>query len=82
MSRRLGGKRTISKYDMKIQRTIEGFYQLDGEGIRYEIVSFSKQIENGRNMSVVSNMVSMNIVKIIEDFNSRTDVIEIGERNV
>ena len=33
-------------------------------------------------MSVVSNMVSMNIVKIIEDFNSRTDVIEIGERNV
>ena len=58
------------------------FYQLDGEGIRYEIVSFSKQIENGRNMSVVSNMVSMNIVKIIEDFNSRTDVIEIGERNV
>ena len=26
MSRRLGGKRTISKYDMKIQRTIEGFF--------------------------------------------------------
>ena len=33
-------------------------------------------------MSVVSNMVSMNIAKIIEDFNSGTDVIEIGERNV
>lgn len=58
------------------------FYQLDGEGIRYEIVSFAKQIEKGKKMSAVSDTVSKKISKIIEDFYSRVDLIEIGKKNV
>ena len=44
------------------------FYQLDGEGIRYEIVSFSKAIEQENNMSYISEDVSIAIAKVMEDF--------------
>ena len=44
------------------------FYQLDGEGIRYEIVSFAKAIEGVQNTSYVSEKVSVAISKIMEDF--------------
>lgn len=45
------------------------FYQLDGEGIRYEIVSFLKMIQLGRNFSYINDECSREIVKIIEEFN-------------
>ena len=44
------------------------FYQLDGEGIRYELVSFAKSIELGKNNSYVDLEVSRAICKIMEDF--------------
>lgn len=44
------------------------FYQLDGEGIRYEIVSFLKMIQMGRDLSYISKNDSESIVQIIEDF--------------
>ncbi|SEL01640.1 choline-phosphate cytidylyltransferase [Methanobrevibacter gottschalkii] len=44
------------------------FYQLDGEGIRYELVAFIKSIELGKNNSYVSFNVSKAICKIMEDF--------------
>ena len=53
------------------------FYQLDGEGIRYEIVDFVKAIEIGKNISNISKDVSASISGIIEDFNSRSDMIEV-----
>lgn len=43
------------------------FYQLDGEGIRYEVVAFNKSIENGRNNSYIDKKISIAISKIIED---------------
>ena len=43
------------------------FYQLEGEGIRYELVAFSKAIESGKNSSYVSEEVSVGISKTIED---------------
>ena len=43
------------------------FYQLEGEGIRYELVAFSKAIESGKNNSYVSEEVSVGISKTIED---------------
>lgn len=52
------------------------FYQLDGEGIRYEIVAFAKAIESGRNMSNVSENISEAIAQIIDDFNNRINLIE------
>ena len=44
------------------------FYQLDGEGFRYEIVSFIKAINHGRHGNYISNSVSRAIVREIEDF--------------
>ena len=53
------------------------FYQLDGEGIRYEIVNFSKAIESNRKMDYVSEEVSRAITGVICDFNNRSDLIEL-----
>ncbi len=44
------------------------FYQLDGEGIRYEIVSFCKAIESDKNTSYIDESVSIAIAKIMEEF--------------
>ena len=54
------------------------FYQLDGEGIRYELVSFLKAIQAGRkNYSYIDDKVSMSFVKVIQDFYSDHDLIAI-----
>lgn len=44
------------------------FYQLDGEGIRYEIVSFLKMIQAGKRYSYISEDCSEAMVETIEDF--------------
>lgn len=44
------------------------FYQLDGEGIRYEIVSFLKAINKGNVLNYISKPISLAIVSVIEDF--------------
>lgn len=44
------------------------FYQLDGEGIRYELVAFVKAIESEREMSYIDHKVSKAISRVIEDF--------------
>ena len=44
------------------------FYQLDGEGIRYAIVTFLKSIQTGRNLSYIGQEQSKEIVKQIELF--------------
>lgn len=49
------------------------FYQLDGEGIRYELVAFAKAIESGRNLSYVSEDISNSICQVIGDFYSKNN---------
>ena len=49
------------------------FYQLNGEGIRYEIVSFVKAIENGKSCDSVPEKISEAICRVI----SSRDRIEI-----
>lgn len=44
------------------------FYQLDGEGIRYELVSFIKAINGGKTYSYISPEVSKAMVGVIEDY--------------
>lgn len=44
------------------------FYQLDGEGIRYEIVAFMKAIASGKNVPYISDEISLAITKVISDF--------------
>lgn len=44
------------------------FYQLDGEGIRYEIVAFAKAVESGKHGFLIDNSISLAISEIIEKF--------------
>lgn len=53
------------------------FYQLDGEGIRYELVQFVKAIENGRESFYINTDTSRAIVSAVEDFYKNIDLIEI-----
>lgn len=53
------------------------FYQLDGEGIRYELVQFVKAIESGRPSFYIQPSTSLAIVKTVEDFYNSKDLIEI-----
>lgn len=53
------------------------FYQLDGEGIRYELVQFVKSIENGRLSFYIQPATSKAIVQTMEDFYNSKDLIEI-----
>lgn len=53
------------------------FYQLDGEGIRYELVSFLKAIQEGKNYSYIDDSVSKAFVEVIEDYYNKKDLIEI-----
>lgn len=53
------------------------FYQLDGEGIRYELVSFVKAIESGRNSHYILPEITKATIGIMEDFYNSKDLIEI-----
>lgn len=53
------------------------FYQLDGEGIRFELLSFLRAVKDRTDMSYVSPAVSRAIVSVIEDFNARRDFVAI-----
>lgn len=44
------------------------FYQLDGEGIRYEMVSFLKAINNKKFMSYIDQIISKAIVRIVHAY--------------
>ena len=47
------------------------FYQLDGEGIRYEIVDFARAVETGKKSYYLSNDISIAIATVIEKFGKR-----------
>ncbi len=53
------------------------FYQLDGEGIRYELVAFARAIQEGKKDNFIDESISLTISKIIEDFENKRDIIEI-----
>ena len=45
------------------------FYQLDGEGIRYELVAFAKAVESRHSVSgYISDDISLAICRLIEEF--------------
>lgn len=44
------------------------FYQLDGEGIRYELVAFAKAIVDGKNLYAISPAISKAISGLMEKF--------------
>ena len=46
------------------------FYQLDGEGIRYELVAFCKAVQQGRSDGYIEKNVSLKMAEIIGDYYS------------
>lgn len=53
------------------------FYQLDGEGIRYELVAFLKTIETKKYGGYIDRQVSDAICGIISDYYNQIDFMEI-----
>lgn len=50
------------------------FYQLDGEGIRYEIVAFVKSIQQNKNHAYVDAGVSLAIASVMERYHTGKNV--------
>ena len=50
------------------------FYQLDGEGIRYEFVAFARAIHKGNTINRISRETSETISSVIEDFYCHKDM--------
>ncbi len=53
------------------------FYQLDGEGIRYELVTFAKAAFSGENFYNIAPEISRVISRLMEKFVCGIDVVEI-----
>lgn len=51
------------------------FYQLDGEGIRYELVAFLKSIKQQNTYKYISEDISFNISRIMEEFSKNKSII-------
>ena len=60
------------------EKTSKFFYQLEGEGIRYEIVVFAKSVELLRSEGGIAQEVSEAMCQIIGDFNARKDMLEFS----
>lgn len=50
------------------------FYQLDGEGIRYELVAFARAIERGKLIPDISREVTCKIAEIMEHFENKDNM--------
>ena len=58
-------------FEVRFENSTENkryFYQLDGEGIRYEIVAFARAVESGRNSLYIEKSISCAIAGTIESF--------------
>lgn len=53
------------------------FYQLDGEGIRYELVSFARAIEHNTPINQIGNDVTIKISEIMEQYDRKENCILI-----
>lgn len=51
------------------------FYQLDGEGIRYELVAFARSIEKRSNNSNIDTNISVEIAHVFEDHLDCTHIV-------
>lgn len=61
----------------QIENNRRYFYQLDGEGIRYELVAFARAIEFGKDNANIAEGVTTKITEVIEDFYKGIDTIYI-----
>lgn len=45
------------------------FYQLDGEGIRYQLVAFARSVQDKKNISYIDENISLEFCNMINNFN-------------
>ena len=53
------------------------FYALEGEGIRYEQVSFLKSVQTGKAQNYITPDVTRQMAAVLADFYRGTDVIAL-----
>lgn len=53
------------------------FYQLDGEGIRYELVSFAKSVQAKKKSDNIDETISLAITEMMMNFKNKKKMIEI-----
>lgn len=53
------------------------FYQLDGEGIRYELVAFARAIERGRTNANIDETVTYKISDVMDDYVNKRNMVVI-----
>lgn len=53
------------------------FYQLDGEGIRHELLAFAQAVRSKKQALYISKEISLSIAKIMADYNEGVDVKKI-----
>ena len=53
------------------------FYQLDGEGIRYELVSFARSVQEKNKSDKIEENVSLEISNMMMNFKNKNNFIEI-----
>ncbi|MBP3255307.1 MAG: adenylyltransferase/cytidyltransferase family protein [Clostridia bacterium] len=53
------------------------FYQLDGEGIRYELLAFTRSIQEEKKIEYIDEKTSISISKIAREIKENKNVIEI-----
>lgn len=53
------------------------FYQLDGEGIRYELVSFARAVQEKNKSDYIEEKVSLEISNMMNNFKNKNKLIEI-----
>ena len=61
-------------FEVRYENTTQNkryFYQLEGEGIRYEIVSFVKSVQTGKYFSYIDDKISSAIVGVMSDFDKK-----------
>ena len=56
------------------------FYQLDGEGIRYEMVAFISSINKSKISLNIDREISEAFTRVMEDFEEGNNVIEIRRK--
>ena len=53
------------------------FYQLEGEGIRYELVAFRNNILSNKKYNYIDPSISLEFISVIQDFYDKKDVLYI-----
>lgn len=53
------------------------FYQLDGDGISYELVEFLQALKDGKNVPRIDRDITLKICEIMQDFQNDIDTVNI-----